>query len=427
MKLPDDTSVRRPLLGPGTRPRRARTGPRAARQSSLREHNLSLVLRHIVEVPAPTTRARIAASVGLTRATVSDLVERLIRGQLVTELQTESVDRAGRPGMLLAPAPRAVVGLGLEIQVDQVSVRATDLAGNSILQLRAGANFRGSDPAKTVQRLVRLATPAVSQLADEGIVIAGACVSVPGIMRRGSGQVLLAPNLGWEGVPLIDLLREHHPFDVIPVELGNDADLAARGEARARAQLRGTSRAAQSFLYLAGEVGIGGAVVLDGELASGQHGYSGEIGHAVIDPAGPRCRCGATGCLEQYAGKDALMRAAGLDVAEPLNRLLTAAHVGERRAVCSLEKAASALGMAIATSMNVVGVEQVVLGGIYAALFEQLRPGIEAQVRLRVLAARWGDVRVEAALGRGDSALVGASLQVLDRVVADPSDWVPAS
>ncbi|HET7398273.1 MAG TPA: ROK family protein [Intrasporangium sp.] len=427
MSATQDTAARRPTVGPAPRPRRGRADPRAARQSSLREHNLSLVLRHIIEAPAPTTRARIAGAVGLTRATVSDLVDRLLRGQLVVELETESVDRAGRPGVLLAPASRSVVGLGLEIQVDQISVRATDLAGSSIVQSRAAGDFRASDPAETVERLVRLAAPVVGQLADEGIVVAGACVSVPGIMQRGSGQVRLAPNLGWEGVQLTDLLRVHHPFDLIPVELGNDADLAARAEARARAQLRGTSRAAQSFLYLAGEVGIGGAIVLDGELASGQHGWSGEIGHAVIDPDGPRCRCGATGCLEQFAGKDALLRGAGLDVAEPLRRLVTAAHMRDPRALRSIEAASTALGMAIATAMNIIDVEQVVLGGIYASLYEHLRPGIEAQVRLRVLAARWSDVRVEAALGQGDSALVGASLQVLDRVVTDPTDWVPSS
>lgn len=422
---PQEAPGRRPAIGP--RPHRGRADPRAARQSSLREHNLSLVLRHIVDAPTPTTRARIASSVGLTRATVSDLVDRLLRGQLVAELEPETVDRAGRPGMLLAPAQRAVVGLGLEIQVDRISVGATDLAGSSIFQLDAEGNFRGCDPAEAVRRLVRLATPAVARLDAEGILVAGACVSVPGMMQRNDGLVLLAPNLGWEGVPLVALLQSHQPFDLVPVELGNDADLAARAEVRARASSRVGGHAAQSFLYLAGGVGIGGAIVVDGELAGGQHGWSGEIGHTVIDPDGPRCRCGATGCLEQYAGKDALLLAAGLDVCEPIDRLLDAARRGEEPALQSLDSASCALGMAIATAMNVVGVEQVVLGGIYAALHEQLRAGIETQVRRRVLAARWSDVRVETAIEGGDAALVGASLQVLDRVLSDPADWVPAS
>ena len=83
----------------------------AAQQASLREHNLSLVLRAIVEAPTPTTRARIATGLGVTRATASDLVDRLIDARLVDELTPELRSGAGRPGMLLAPAARTVVGV----------------------------------------------------------------------------------------------------------------------------------------------------------------------------------------------------------------------------------------------------------------------------------------------------------------------------
>ena len=394
----------------------------AARQQSLRTHNLALVLRAVVEAPGRLTRARIAAALGLTRATASDLVDRLIAARLVDELETELVGRAGRPGMLLVPHRGGVAGLGLEIQVDHLAVRVTTLDGSSLGEARLAGDYRASDPAVVAHRLGRLAGQVITQLPPE-VELAGACVSVPALLRSGSGIVALAPNLGWSGIDLVALLSEHPDLSILPIELGNDADLSARAETRARAVAGGMARDEQSFLYIAGEVGIGGAIVVDGEPARGQHGWSGEIGHTVIDRSGPRCACGATGCLEQYAGLDVIRRRSGLPVETTVDQLLDR----EQRSIRvrrSLQWAASAIGVAVATALNLVDVERVVLGGVYARLFDHLAPGIEREVRARVLAARWAPVEVVAALAGPDSAATGAGWRVLDGVVADPARWI---
>ena len=396
----------------------------AAQQASLREHNLSLVLRAVLEAPAPTTRARIASALGVTRATASDLVDRLIEARLVVELAPELRSGAGRPGMLLAPAARTVVGLGLEVQVDHLAVRATDLTGATVVEARRDGDFRASTPSVVLRQVARLAAPIVDGLA-ESVTIAGACVSIPALLRHGSGVVQLAPNLGWHDVDVLDLLADHAALQGIPLILGNDADLSARAEVQTRAAVEHTSRDAQSFLYLAGEVGIGGAIVVAGELARGQHGWSGEIGHAVIERDGPLCGCGAHGCLEQYAGRDVIMRSAGLPLDTPVETLLDAAS-RPGRALQALESAADAIGVAVATTLNLVDVERVVLGGIYARLFEHLREGIGAQVADRVLAARWSPVEIGPALAGPGASLAGAGLRVLDDVVAHPAEWIAA-
>ena len=113
--VPAGAETRRPL--PRDRRRGALTRP--ARQSSLREHNLSLALRYIVDSPVPTTRARVADGTGLTKATVSELVDLLVSARLVTELEPEAGERVGRPGVPLIPAARTFVGLGLEVQTAQ--------------------------------------------------------------------------------------------------------------------------------------------------------------------------------------------------------------------------------------------------------------------------------------------------------------------
>ncbi len=421
-----EPAVRSPALMAGRHPGRVGRAGGAARgaaqQGSLREHNLSLVLRAIVEAPSATTRARIASGLGVTRATASDLVDRLIEARLVAELAPELRSGAGRPGMLLAPAARTVVGLGLEVQADHLAVRATDLTGATVAEARRDGDFRASDAAVVLRQVARLAAPIVNGLA-ESVTIAGACVSVPALLRHGSGVVQLAPNLGWHDVDVLHVLSGNVALQGIPLLLGNDADLSARAEVQARATAERTGRDDQSFLYIAGEVGIGGAIVVAGELARGQHGWSGEIGHAVIERDGPLCGCGARGCLEQYAGRDVIMRRAGLPLDAPVGALLEAAsRLG--RASRALASAADAIGVAVATTLNLVDVERVVLGGIYARLFEHLRDGIGGQVTERVLAARWSPVEIGPALAGPDASLAGAGLRVLDDVVARPAEWI---
>ena len=412
-------------------------GGSAIRQANLREHNLSLVLRLIVEAAAPPSRADIAATTGLTRATVSSLVDALIEAGLVTELPPVMSQRAGRPAVPLVPAAGTVAAVGMEVNVDYLGVRLVDLSGAVLAQeIRAG-DFRGSDPARVVPELAGLYRSVVDA-ADRSARLAGAGLALPGLVDRNAGPVRLAPNLGWRDVDVAGLFRAAleptghpetgHPdtggdpatASDRPILLDNEATLAARAECDA---LRGLG--VRTFLYLSGEVGVGGALVLDGAVFGGRHGWSGEIGHTVIDPDGPRCRCGATGCLEQYAGKDALLRAAGLDLSLGIDHLQRAAAAGDPAAVASFAVAARALGTAIANAVNLVDVETVVLGGLYATLAGELVPGIERVLDQRVLAAPWSAIRVRSAVVREAAAMTGAASAVLSQVIDHPSEWMP--
>lgn len=403
---------------------RTRGSVRAARQSSLREHNLSLVLRHIVDAGTPMTRARLAKVVGLTRPAVSDLVDRLIAAKLVVESAPEAVDRAGRPGVPLSPAPGSFVGVGLEVAVDHIGVRALDLSGTLVTERIVEGDFRASEPNAIFDRLLSLSGLVVEQLDSIGATVAGVCVSVPGLTNPGGGVVRYAPNLVWQDVDAIAVLRRIHKLRELPIEVGNDADLAARAEARHRSRTVGGSRLDQNFLFISGEVGIGGAIVLGGELAGGLHGWSGEIGHAVVDPNGPQCGCGARGCLEQYAGKDALVRRAGLPPGTLVTHLVARAEAGNGPARAALQEAAQALGMAASSALNLLDLDTVVLGGAYARLFDVLGPTVHSILTERVLAARWVSVRVEPAASGDFASLTGAAMRVVDRVVAHPSPWL---
>lgn len=401
-----------------------RTPITPARQASLREHNLGMVLDQIVNSGAAPSRADIAASTGLTRATVSALADHLLAGGLITELVPVPSQRAGRPAVPLVPAARSLMAVGLEVNVDYLGVRVIDLTGSVLAEQVVAGNFRRAGPAPVLDRLAALFADTVAPLTAEGIPLAGCYMALPGLVDRRTGPLRLAPNLGWDSVDVVDLLTSGpHGAALadLPIWLANEATLAARAEAEA---LRASD--VHSFFYVSGEIGIGGAIVTEGAVVPGRHGWSGEIGHTLIDPAGPRCGCGSSGCLEQYAGKDALMAAAGLDLALPISALLDLAgndRAGKDRADAALAAGGRALGIALANTINLIDVDTVVLGGIYTSLAPYLLPHIEAEIAARVLSHPWSPVIVQAARSIDYAALTGGAMTVLGEIVLDPNSW----
>jgi predicted NBD/HSP70 family sugar kinase len=380
------------------------------RQGSLREHNLALVLRHVAAGPRPRSRADIAAATGLTRATVSALVDDLIAGRLLTEVAPAPRTGAGRPAAGLALSAAGPAGLGLEVNVDYLAACAVDLTGAIRHRTVHRADQRPRPPASVLADLRSLADGATADAARQGLVVAGAALAVPGLVA-GDGVVRFAPNLGW---------RDVAAGAALGITVDNEANLAALGELHAGSQ--------RNFLYVSGEIGIGAGIVLDGALLRGARGWSGEIGHVAVRPDGPDCRCGARGCLERYAGQEAILAAAGLPLlpsgGAAIARLVDAAESADRSALAALDGAATALGVVVAGMLNVLDVDTVVLGGVYAPLAPWLVPGVEREITVRVLTSRWSLVRVRPSALGGDAAVVGAAGSVVRAVLDRPARWL---
>lgn len=396
----------------------ARGAGRAARQAGLREHNLSLALRQVLDAPAPVSRAGIAAATGLARATVSGLVDLLIEADLVRELDPRAAAHAGRPAVPLVPARGTVAGVGMEVNIDYVGVRAVDIAGRVLVERVELGDFRSSDPVVVLDRLAQMADRTIAALSADGVRIAGTALALPGLVDRVTGPLRVAPNLGWRDVDVVGVMTAHPVLAGLPPNLANEANLAARAEAHAR-----RAGGPASFVYVSGEVGIGGAIVLDGEIFRGRHGWSGEIGHMVVDAFGGRGP--QRGTLEDLAGQDALMAGAGLDLALPISRLADAAAAGDRAALDSLRRGAEALGIALANVVSVVDVDEVVLGGTFAPLFEYVRATVSAELARGVIFAPWAPLRVTESVAGEYPAMTGAALAVVETVVADPGAWLP--
>lgn len=201
------------------------------------------------------------------------------------------------------------------------------------------------------------------------------------------------------------------------MRVANEANLAAVAEIRAQHAAR------PSFLYVSGEVGIGGALVDGGVVFKGDHGWSGELGHVTVDPNGPDCTCGSEGCLETYAGKDSLMAAAGLARDLPVEALVDAARSGDEKALDALARGGRALGIALSSFMNLTDINEVVLGGIYSPLTDLLVDHVRRELDRRVLTAPWVEMNVKASVSGTRAAMSGAALSVLHLVVSNPGAW----
>jgi predicted NBD/HSP70 family sugar kinase len=389
-----------------------------ARPSTLRAGNLALVLRTVCASPEPLSRADVAAVTGLSRATASRLVDDLVAGGVLDESERAPLPRRGRPATPLVPGS-GLAGLGLQVDAGLLAARVLDLAGRVVAEDVEEGDFVGSDPAATLRRLGALTAGTLARL-PRGVRLVGAGLALPGIVDVGAGVLLRAPNLGWSDERPADVLAAHLPEGVAPV-LGNEADLAARTVAEVAPGRPGGHR---DFLYLSGQIGIGGAAVLGGRVMTGSSGWAGEVGHVCVDPAGPDCRCGSTGCLEQYAGRHALLAAAGLPLDTPPEELAARAAAGDPAARGALDTAAWALGVALPGVLNVLDLPAVVLGGHLGELAGPIRPALEGHLARRVLSARWRRPVIETAGTAVAAGATGAALGGLDAVLADPGRWL---
>src|SRR4029453_5780923 len=159
---------------------------------------------------------------------------------------------------------------------------------------------RDQSPAKVLGRALRMTNNAIASAQAAGLTVAGLAVAVPGPVETDRGRLRLAPNLGWADVPVAEILAGRLAPPGPPVLGDNEAHLAALGEL-----WFGGHDGLDDFVHVSGEIGVGAGIVIGGELFRGVRGFAGEVGHVTVEPDGPRCRCGARGCLEQLAGQEA--------------------------------------------------------------------------------------------------------------------------
>jgi predicted NBD/HSP70 family sugar kinase len=394
-----------------------------ANQRAVRRHNLGVVLRHVAD-HGPRSRATIALETGLNKTTVSSLVTELIGLDLLVERGLEQRGTVGRPGQVVELSGSGVVALGLEINVDYLAVRALDLTGAERHRALDVRDNRRVEVHVVLDRLAALAMAALDEVQAAGLRPVGATVALPGLVDAAGGVLLVAPNLGWNDVPVVEGLRERLSGPSFPLAADNEANLAALAEL-----WEGTARGLSDVLYVSGEIGVGAGIIVRGELFRGAQGFGGEFGHMTVDPNGRPCACGSRGCLETIVGLEALLEAAGLDPSgaatttgsgQPVSDLAGRARMGDEQALAALREAGCWLGLGIASAANLLNFQAVVLGGFFAQLATWLADPIARELETHVLASQWAVPRLLPSTLGPEAAVRGAAALSLRRVLADP-------
>jgi predicted NBD/HSP70 family sugar kinase len=381
--------------------------PSARRATDARAVNLARIL-DVLRVQGPLARTDIVRGAGLSRATVSSLLAELLDRRLVREeVGSRRLTAGGRPPALVELDPTAGAAVGVDIGRTHVRIAVADL-GLSVLAEDIQRVDVPEHPEQTLETVVAMTDRLLQSAAVDRENLLGVGVGLPGPVDRATGRLGSATILpGWVGLaPRAELEKRLRA----PVLVENDANLGALAEG-----MLGAGRGSRVLAYVKVAAGVGAGLVVDGRLFRGASGTAGEIGHTTLANAGPVCRCGNRGCLEQLAGATALlaqMAAAGveLDGVDALLRMAGAGHAGARRV---LADAGEHIGLAVANLVTLLDADRVVVGGELGAADELLVGPLRYAARSAAVTTAGSSIDIVTAELGDRAEVLGAVILVL--------------
>ncbi|MGU7771687.1 ROK family protein [Burkholderia sp. MR1-5-21] len=328
-----------------------------ANQTYIKDLNTRRVLT-LLRLEGRLTRADIARQLGLTKSTVTYLIDDLIEQDLVVEVQSEAAREGkrdlGRPGINVALATTGAYFLGVEVGVHTLRFALLDLALSAI-DTKTIALKKPLSPDGVIKAINGHLT-ALKRDPRFATRIRAIGVTVPGLVRS-DGFVVHLPILGWREVNFLDLAAQ----DIqIPVSIGNNANAAAFGETYCSPRHSGLT------LYLKLGNGCGGAAIINGELLRGWGGTAAEFGHMRVANDGPVCSCGRRGCLEPHVNLTALQTYAKqfrLKGDGSPSDVAQAIADGDERAQHAADKLLGYLSIGLVNLTNIFNPRDIVLGG----------------------------------------------------------------
>lgn len=351
--------------------------PVKATQRGTRRSNERLVLRMIYE-DGPLSRADVARATGLTRTTISDLVERLLDDGLVVEAGT-GPSTGGKAPILLRVPDGARQLVGIDVDADRLSGVVIDLRGE--VQVREVRDLDGGDGRAALQELDSLVR---SLVASASRSLVGVGVGAPGLIDTADGTVRWAVGLDWRDEPVGQRLSL---LTGLPTIVVNDSQAAAMAE-----WTFGRHDTGSAMVVVKVGQGIGAGIVLGGRLYTGEDSGAGEIGHCRVTDDDHACRCGSTGCLETVASQRAVLaRAHRLATDDPgwalsgqavtHATLLAAFQAGDPVARRIVLESATPLGRVIGTVIATLGARDIVLVGPMADFGQPWLEQVRAEAR----------------------------------------------
>ena len=383
-------------------------------QTLLKQLNRMAIVR-CVRQRAGQSRADLAKETGLTKSTVSLLVQELIDEGWLLEHEVQITGALGRRPTPLVVDPARLAMIGAELGVDFIHVVAVSLVGEIVTYSKEPVE--GADPASVLNRLATMLIDEIGVAQRAGRQVLGVGVGLPGAVDEAAGVLKVAPNLGWRKLDVATPLRAAlaaAAYGDLPLFLQNEADVAALGEFEF-----GDAPVREPLVYLSLGIGVGAGIVVNDRLFIGAAGFAGEVGHSILQVAGPRCSCGRQGCAEAFIGLRAVaLQSARNDESSPSVALLAeriAQH--EPLAVSAASRAGHYLGVLMQNLWTAFDPGRFVLGGPTCELGAPMLDA--AQKTLADYANDAGVPMPEVRLSRYGSRAVaaGAAAMVLHKLV----------
>jgi glucokinase-like ROK family protein len=355
---------------------------RTGNYSHLRHQNLVGVMHYLYE-NAPISRVDLSRLTKLNKTTVSSLVDELLENEFILEVGIEKTRGAGRSSVLLDINPAHGYIVSGEVGGNYINVICTDFSARIIWQHKEPLEKAGW--ADTREQLLEILQRGVDFAKNQGSLL-GLALGVHGLFDKETGTLLLAPNSGWQDVPLLSILRERFQTEIF---VDNEANLAAIGE-----QFFGSAKGYSDVLYISLGRGLGGGIVHNGEIYNGETGIAGEFGHITINAEGLLCSCGNYGCWETEVNQAAIVRhltalttknSSEADFNLSIADIIEAAERGDRSMLEALNRVGRQLGIGLASLLNTLNPGLIVFGGELSAAADYLLPAARSEMEKRSL------------------------------------------
>ena len=400
---------------------------RTGSQQFLQELNTNLVLQ-VIRQSQPTSQVEIVRRTNLSAGTVANITRQLRDSQLVEEMGP-SASSGGRPRMLLRFNPSARFVVGVEFWAEETTLAVLDLAAR-IRTIATHPTRRGLGPEEAFRHVGARVNRLLDAQGLDRRKVLGVGISVDGMVDADRGVLKQSAHFNWADVAVRNLVEE---ATGLPCLVEASARAMAFGE-----YCYGAARSADGVLCIDVDAGIGAVSIFKGRIACGCHQMGGEIGHWVVVPDGPLCRCGRRGCLEAVASGTALVqqmrrqlekgeksalspRALAGATRKAVRKIFDAAGDGDAAASDVVDRAGRHLGTAVAGLINFVDPDMVLLTGFVTHESRgALRDMVERSVRAGVLYGEAREVRIAQGALKENAALIGACAQVYEHTYRVP-------
>ncbi len=383
--------------------------------ATMRKINRATVL-HVIRDKRTTSRIDVAQITGLNKATVSYLVDDLIKEQLVEEIGYGS-SSGGRKPVLLKFNANATFAIGVDVQISQMTTIAANTRGEIIYKRStpiSGYDDEQNYKAHLIDVIKLEVDTAIRSVPKSPYGIAGVGISLPGIVNFTTGTVYYLPNIHISNWDFLSDLQERI---ALPIFVDNDANCGAWCEYTRR------NNRVKDLTHIQVGIGIGVGLIVDGKLYRGTGGLAGEFGHMTISAMGFECACGNYGCWEEYASERSLVRyiresGASLPVitgdTTMVEHILYEAQHDNRAYIRAFHSLGQYLGIGIANIVNGLNPEQVTIGGYLSRAATFILPEVERVLQHRALLE---NKDISLTIAANDAAAVGAALIVVDHTL----------